>query len=187
MFDIETQQTFAEVDNDFRKFRISVISIYRYENESFESYTENELKNLWPVIEKADRIIGFNSEHFDIPVLQNYYAGDLTKLNHLDLMKEVKRNLGIRLKLDDLAKATLDDIKKSADGMQAIRWWKEGAVEKIKKYCEQDVNITRLLYEFGRDNKQLFYRTLTNEIVPFAVDFSFNNKRANNINLTLPI
>ncbi|MCX6782145.1 MAG: ribonuclease H-like domain-containing protein [Candidatus Magasanikbacteria bacterium] len=189
VFDIETQNTFAEVENDMKKFKISVVSVYRYETDTFESFTESELGKLWPILEKADRIIGYNSEHFDIPILMNYYMGDLTKIPHLDIMKIVKGSLGIRLKLADLAAATLDDIKKSADGLQAVRWWREGKIDEIKKYCEQDVNVTKQLYEFGRDNRQLFYKSLSGDVVPFAVDFSISNDLPENtkINLTLPL
>ncbi len=188
VFDIETQNTFAEVDNDFKKLKISVVSIYRYETDTFESFAESELGKLWPILEHADRIIGYNSEHFDLPVLGNYYLGDLTQLPHLDIMKEVKNALGIRLKLADLAAATLDDVQKSADGLQAIRWWKEGKIDEIKKYCEQDVNVTKQIYEFGRDNQQLFYKTLKGEVTPFAVNFSLFHPAAvpQKINLTLP-
>lgn len=188
VFDIETQNSFAEVDNDMKKFKISVVSIYRYETDKFESFAESELGRLWPMLEKADRLIGYNSLHFDLPILMNYYLGDLTKIPHLDMLKVVKESLGIRLKLDDLAQATLDGVKKSADGMQAIRWWKEGKIDEIKKYCEQDVNVTKMLYEFGRDNRQLFYKNLTGEVLPFAVDFSMPvaEKEKTKINLTLP-
>lgn len=189
VFDIETQNTFAEVENDFKKFKISVVSIYSYQLGGCLSFCENELGRLWPMLEKADRIIGYNSEHFDLPILGNYYLGDLSRIPHLDLMKEIKNRIGLRLKLSDVAQATLDNISKSADGLQAIRWWKEGKIDEIKKYCEQDVKVTKALYEFGRDNKQLFYKTLVGEIVPFAVDFSFpavNQVKQKNINLTLP-
>jgi len=189
VFDIETQNTFAEVENDFRKLKISVVSIYRFETNTYESFAEYELGKLWPILEKADRIIGYNSEHFDVPVLGNYYMGDLTKFPHLDLLAKIKGSLGIRLKLKDVAEATLDNVTKSADGLQAIRWWKEGKIDEIKKYCEQDVRVTKELYEFGRDNRQLFYKTLGGEVTPFAVDFSFPKAiLANkNINLTLPL
>ncbi len=190
VFDIETQNTFADVENDFKKLKISVVSIYRYETNTYESFTESELGKLWPILERADRIIGYNSEHFDIPVLNNYYLGDLTQLPHLDLIKQIKASLGIRLKLDDVAQATLDNVKKSAEGLQAIRWWKEGKIDEIKKYCEQDVLVTKEVYEFGRDNRQLFYKTLTNEVLPFAIDFSFPKNTTTgakkSINLTLP-
>lgn len=194
VFDIETQNTFAEVDNDFKKLRVSVISLYRSDTDSYHSYTENELSQVWPIFEKAERLIGFNSEHFDLPVLNNYYLGDLLLLPHLDLIIKVKESLGMRLKLASIAEATLDNITKSADGLQAVRWWREGKVDDIKKYCEQDVKVTKDIYDFGRENKQLFYKNLTGEVLPFAVNFDKTEKpvTANgtpaikNINFTLP-
>ena len=68
VFDIETQNTFADVDNDFKKFKISCVSIYEYATDRYTSFGEEELNKLWPILEKADRIIGFNSEHFDLPL-----------------------------------------------------------------------------------------------------------------------
>jgi DEAD/DEAH box helicase domain-containing protein len=104
-------------------------------------------------------------------------------------LKVIKESLGIRLKLDDVAQATLDNVKKSSHGLQAIEWWKEGKIDEIKKYCEQDVLVTKEVYEFGKKNKQLFYKTLTAEVLPFAVNFSSpsaEQKNKSSINLTLP-
>ncbi|MFH1790061.1 MAG: ribonuclease H-like domain-containing protein [bacterium] len=192
VFDIETQNTFNEVNNDFKKFRISVVSIFSYKENSFISFEESEINKLWPYFERASRVIGYNSAHFDIPILNNYYPGNLLDLPHLDLMKEVHDRVGRRLKLNDIAQATLD-IEKIADGMQAITWWKEGNISDIKKYCEMDVEITKKIYEFGKANKQLFYKTLKGEVLPFVVNFDFaqNNEdqfevSQKNINLTLP-
>lgn len=188
VFDIETQNTFAEVENDFKKLKVSVVSIYSYATDTYQSFTESELSKLWPILEKADRLIGYNSEHFDLPVLNNYYLGNLLELPSLDLLKKIKESLGIRLKLSDVAEATLDNMTKSADGLQAIRWWKEGKIEEIKKYCEQDVRVTKELYDFGRTNNQLFYKNLAGEVLPFAVDFSYPAEKTEkkNVNFTLP-
>lgn len=190
IFDIETIGDIS----DYSKLKVTVISMYRYETGTFESYTENELGKVWPLFERADRLIGYNSEHFDLPVLNNYYMGDLLQFPHLDLLKKIKESLGIRLKLKDVAEATLDNVTKSADGLQAMQWYKEGKIDEIKKYCEQDVNVTKQLYEFGRDNRQLFYKTLTGEVMPFFVDYGAQahvdpTKKVQppkTINLTLP-
>lgn len=194
VFDIETQNTFADAGNDFKKLRVSVVSVYKSDVGEYISFEEKELNKLWPLLEKADRLIGYNSEHFDLPILNNYYLGDLSRLPHLDIMKIIKDSLGFRLKLADVAAATLDNARKSADGLQAIRWWQEGKIDEIKKYCEQDVKITKELYEFGLRRRQLFYQTLTGESLPFAVDFgpavsvagSIGGGLSNKINLTLP-
>lgn len=194
VLDIETQNTFADVENNFKKLRVSVVSIYRYDCDEYQSFVESELNKLWPFLEKADFIIGYNSEHFDMRVLNNYYVGDLLTFQHLDLMKRIKTSLGTSLRLNDVAAATLD-MAKSADGLKAIQWWKEGKIDEIKKYCEQDVRVTKELYEFGKNNRQLFHKSLIGEIIPFAVDFSMNPSYPSTgaqlakgkINLTLPL
>ena len=97
-----------------------------------------------------------------------------------DIMKSVKEALGFRLKLGDLAEATLDNVTKSADGLQAIRWWREGKIDEIKKYCEQDVRVTKEIYDFGKQNNQLFYLSSSSLVVGDI------NNLAQNKNYTLP-
>ncbi len=176
---------------DFKNLKVTVVSIYEYETNKYTSFEESELNNLWPILEKAERTIGYNSEHFDMPILNKYYTGDLLKFPHLDILKVIKESTGSRFKLNDIAKATLQ-IKKSADGLQAQKWWVEGKIAEIKKYCEQDVLVTKGIYEYGRKNRMLYYSNLAGELVPLPVNFEpiviSNNQHLNgkNINLTLP-
>lgn len=187
IFDIETVGNIR----DLSSMKVTVVSIYEYETDSYRSFGENELGQLWPILEKADRLIGYNSEHFDIPILNKYYVGDLTKISHLDILKVIKENSGARFKLNDIAKATLQ-IEKSADGMQAMRWYEEGKIDEIKKYCEQDVKVTKEIYEYGRKNKMLYYNTLTGDLMPIVVNFDppedigKRNQTSSGVNMTLP-
>ncbi|KKQ28074.1 MAG: hypothetical protein US42_C0002G0029 [Candidatus Magasanikbacteria bacterium GW2011_GWC2_37_14] len=178
---------------DFNSLKVTVVSIYEYETDKYTSFVESELGNLWPILEKSERIIGYNSEHFDLPILNKYYAGDLLKFPQLDILKVIKETSGSRFKLNDIAKATLQ-IEKSADGLQAMKWWEEGKVDEIKKYCEQDVKVTKEIYEYGRKNKMLYFFTLTGDLTPIAVNFepipqstTKNGSTVSNINLTLPL
>jgi DEAD/DEAH box helicase domain-containing protein len=188
VLDIETT---GDIKN-FATLELTVISIYEYENDSYTSYTKEELGNLWPILEKAERLIGYNSETFDIPILNKYYAGDLTFFPHLDLLKVIKESAGKRFRLNDIAKATLQ-IEKSADGLQAMKWWEEGKIDLIKEYCEQDVKVTKEVYDYGRKNRMLYYPTLTGDILPIAVNFepipvmSASVSGNSAINLTLPL
>ena len=158
VFDIETQNSFAEVDNDFKKLKVSVVSLYRSDLDAYQSFTENELAKFWPILEKADRIIGYNSEHFDLPVLNNYYLGELLNFPHLDLMKEIKASVGIRLKLADVAAATLDNVTKSADGLQAIRWWKEGKIDEIKNIASRMLKSLKIYTILAVSTSSCFIR-----------------------------
>jgi uncharacterized protein YprB with RNaseH-like and TPR domain len=185
-----------ETIGDIKKFselKVTVVSVYEYETNKYTSFEESELGNLWPIFENAERLIGYNSEHFDLPILNKYYTGDLMQFPHLDLLKVIKESSGKRYKLNDVAKATLQ-IEKSADGLQAMKWFEEGKIDKIKKYCEQDVKVTKDLYDYGVQNKMIYYPTLTGDILPIGIDFSFPEEAmaaggggASGINLTLPI
>ncbi len=158
VFDIETRNLFQDVgSNDPRDLDISIVCVYDYETDTYSSYLQEELGKLWPILENADMIITFNGDHFDIPLLDKYYPGDLTKIKSLDLLKEVKNSLGFRLKLDSIASATLG-YGKSGHGLEAITWWKNGEIEKLKKYCIDDVKVTKEIYDFALKNGHLKYK-----------------------------
>lgn len=152
--DIET--TSAASTFDIASMELAVIGIHDSETDQYRAYTVPELPELWPLIERADLLIGFNSDHFDIPILNRYYAGDLTSIHSIDLLAEIKNVLGRRIKLDSVAKATLGK-KKSGHGLDAVRWWQEGKFEKVKKYCLDDVRITKEIYDYAREHKKLRY------------------------------
>lgn len=152
VFDIETKNWFEEVgSNDPAALDLALIAIHDSKTRSFHSFLEDELTDLWPIIERADALIGFNSNHFDIPILNKYYPGNLTTIKSIDLMKEAQNVLGRRLSLDNLAKATLGRGK-IAHGLEATDWWKEGEVEKIREYCIDDVRITKELYDHALEH-----------------------------------
>ncbi len=161
-FDIETKNMFSDVgSNDPTALDISVVCVHDSLDDSIKSYLEPELKNLWPILEQADVLITWNGDHFDIPLLNKYYSGDLTKIKSLDLMKEVHGSLGRRLKLDSVAEATLGK-NKSGHGLDAIQWWQNGEIDKLIHYCKEDVRLTRDLYDYAVKNKHLKYKDLGN-------------------------
>jgi len=158
IFDIETKNTFAEVGTrDPSLLDLSLVSIHDSETESITSYFEEDLGRLWQILERADVLIGFNSDHFDIPILNKYYPGDLLNIKSLDLLVEIRNSLGRRIGLDAIAEATLG-IRKSGHGLQAIEWWRSGEVDKLQKYCEQDVKITKSVYDFARENSYVQFK-----------------------------
>lgn len=154
-FDIETKGKFLG-NGDFSNLEITVACAHDSETGAYTSYFIDELPKLFTLLEHADAIVGFNSEHFDIPILNKYYTGDLTKIKSIDLLKEVKNVLGRRLKLDNLASATLG-TKKSGNGLEAVQWWEQGLYEKVRDYCIDDVKITRKLYEHALKKGKLKY------------------------------
>ena len=158
VFDIETSNIFSEVNsNNPIDLTISVVGLYEYEGDKYRTFLVEEFGELWPIIERSDMLITFNGDHFDIPLLNKYYSGDLTKIKSLDLLKEMQKSAGRRMKLDQIAEGTLG-INKSGHGMEAVRWWREGEIEKVKKYCLDDVKITKEIYEYALKNNKLIFK-----------------------------
>ena len=149
VLDIETKNTFQDVGAyNPALLQVSLVGVYFYETDTFESFLEADLPKLWPRLEHSDRIIGYNLTGFDMPCLQSYYTGEIMKLPMLDLMVEITSHLGYRPKLDDVAQGTLG-IGKSGHGLQAVEFWKNGEIDKLRDYCLQDVKITRDVYEYA--------------------------------------
>lgn len=187
-FDVETKNVFSDVgSNDPADLDMSVICIHDSLTDEYKSFLEEDLKNLWPILEQADMLVTFNGDHFDIPILNKYYPGDLLKIKSLDLLVEVRNSLGKRIKLDTLAEATLGR-KKSGHGLEAITWWQNGEVDKVIKYCIEDVKITKELYEYALTNSKLKFRDFaTKEIKDIKLNTSeWESKRDSNMTFTMP-
>lgn len=158
VFDLETQNIFHDVgSSDPSLLSISVVSVYDKATDKYTTVAVDELHAIWPIIESADALVGYNSNHFDIPILNKYYPGDLRHIKSIDLLEEIKESLGRRLRLDSVAQATVGS-KKSADGLQAVRWWQEGKIDKIKSYCEQDVRVTKEVFEYALEHGHIKFK-----------------------------
>jgi DEAD/DEAH box helicase domain-containing protein len=160
VFDLETKLApFSRGRLDVRALELTVAGVYDSTADAYRAYTREELPALWPTLERAELLIGFNSDAFDIPLLNRYYPGDLSKIRSLDLLAEVYEALGRRLRLDVLARATLGRGK-SGDGLKAGAWWEAGEYDKVKEYCLEDVRLTKELYDYALAHGALKYTDL---------------------------
>jgi DEAD/DEAH box helicase domain-containing protein len=160
IFDIETQRSAKEVGGWHRadRMRISCAVLYDTKQERFSEFNEDQALSLIDRLKRSDLVVGFNIKRFDYQVLSRYSDFDFSKLHSLDILEEVHDYLGFRLSLDHLAQATLS-VKKTADGLQALEWWRQGRIKEILAYCRVDVEITRDLYQFGRQNGYLLFNS----------------------------
>ena len=165
-FDRETQRSFGDVGGSAHKDKmgISVAVTYSTARGGYRIYGEHDINELVDELVRADLVVGWNHVEFDYPVLQGYTIYDLpAQTVNLDMMLSLQETLGFRMKLDSAASASLG-TGKSADGLDALKWWQEhkktGSLEplmKIAEYCAFDVKVTKCVHEYALANGHIKY------------------------------
>ena len=171
-FDLETQKLAQDVGgwSNQHLMRLSVGVVYDSITGEFRHFKEDRAEDLIDTLFNADMVVGFNVKRFDYKVLSAYTTKDLDKIPTFDILDDIHKRLGFRLSLDHLAGHTLDAAK-TADGLKAVEWFREGKWEPLIEYCTKDVDITRRLFEFGCENAYLLYQAKKGPVVRLPVDW----------------
>lgn len=158
VLDLETKKTFDEAGSkNPADLGITVVGTYFYETEEYKIFEESQILELEQKLSQATRIIGFNIRRFDFPVLQPHIKHlNLSDIPIMDVMDELEKILGHRIGLQSVASATLN-VGKSGSGLDAIEYYRTGQLEKLKKYCLDDVRLTMEIYEFGKKFGHVYY------------------------------
>ncbi len=176
VIDLETKKSFAEVggERNIAQLGVSVAGVYSYGTDSFVALEEHELPQLEDMLHRTTHIVGFNINHFDIPVLKQYIK-DLAVFERIavtDLYQDAVDFLGHRVGLNAVAEATLGESK-SGHGLEALEWFRQGRVEEVKKYCLDDVRLTRDVYEYGKKHGHILFRSFAdNKIHSVPVEWA---------------
>ncbi len=159
VLDLETQKSFQEVGGRGKNhlLKISVCGIYDYSTDKYSIFEEHELSKLSPILQTADQIIGYNIKDFDFEVLKPYLNFDIFSVPYLDLLEEIEKILHHRIKLEIVAQGTLG-TGKSGNGLEAILYYKNGRFDLLKKYCLDDVKITKQVYDYILKNQKVLYK-----------------------------
>lgn len=189
ILDVETKKTFDEVGGYFPdRLGISFVGVCVRDGQSgggeMQSYFERDLPKLFPLLERADVVIGFNVDGFDMQTFVPYYSGDITTIPTLDLMVRIKNSIGHRIGLDAVAKETLG-VGKTGDGLDAIKYYKNKQWDELEKYCLQDVAVTRDIYDVGMQKGQVKFRNKWNRLIECPVDFSFTPKKEAGVQMSM--
>ncbi len=176
VIDLETKKSFAEVggERNIAQLGVSVAGVYSYGTDSFVALEEHELSRLEDMLHETAHIIGFNINHFDIPVLKPYVKNRAVfdKIAVTDLYQDAVDFLGHRVGLGAVSEATLGESK-SGHGLEALEWFRQGRVEEVKKYCLDDVRLTRDVYEYGKKNGHILFRSFSdNKIHSVPVEWA---------------
>ncbi len=170
VLDVETRRSAADVGgwNKAHKMGVSVAVLYDSETDIFTPYEQDDLPKLFERLRTAKLVIGFNISRFDYAVLQPFADYDLQTLPTLDLLLKIKKQLSYHVSLDNIGMTTFAKPK-SADGLQALEWWKEGRLDLITSYCQDDVALTRDVYLHGRDKGYVLFTNKAGNKVRVAV------------------
>ena len=173
VFDLETKRSAAEVGGWHRadKMGVSMAVVYDGARDIYTAYPEEKVPQLLDHLFSLELVVGFNNKKFDNQVLSAYCRCPLHKRPSFDILEQIFMQLGYRLSLNRLAEHTLG-VKKSANGLQALFWYKQGEMEKIRKYCQRDVEITRDLFLHGLHQRYLLFANKAGKVVRLPVDFS---------------
>lgn len=189
VLDVETQKTFDEVGGYFPdRLGISFVGVCIREGLTgpgkMKGFFEKDLPELFPLLERADVVIGFNIDGFDMQTMVPYYSADVTKIPTLDLMMRIKDSAGHRIALDSVAQETLGSGK-SGDGLDAIKYYKSKDWERLSSYCLRDVEVTRDLYDFGLKKGAVKFRNKWNRLIECPVDFTFTPNKDAGVQMSL--
>lgn len=159
VFDLETKLLAEDVGGWSFVDRLGMAAAVVYEPraEKYHRFQEKDVQDLLGLLRTAGRVIGYNIQRFDYLVLRPYGGTDLSRIPTIDLLEHLYQVLGFRLSLEAVASATLG-ARKSADGVQAVAWYRSGEIEKLFAYCQQDVDLTWRLYQHGHTHGEVCYR-----------------------------
>lgn len=171
-FDVESQKLFEEVGGrDASKLRLACAVTWSTQRDDFAVYWEKDAAALIAELKSADRVIGFNIIRFDYEVLRPYAPNEnFRAIRSTDMLQDIYRALNFRLSLDSIARATLGTTK-AADGIKSVEWFRMGELDKVAEYCKSDVDITRRVYEFGREHGFVLYYSKLGSKLKVAVNW----------------
>jgi DEAD/DEAH box helicase domain-containing protein len=189
ILDVETQKTFDEVGGFFPdRLGISFVGVCLRDSFSGKGemmgFFEKDLEKLFPLLESADVIVGFNCDSFDMQTFLPYYKADITRIPTLDIMLRIKKSVGHRIGLDAVAKEALG-TGKTGDGLDAIKYFKNQMWRELSEYCLQDVAVTRDIYDYGLKHGKIKFKNKWNRLIECPVDFTFTPKKDAGMQMSL--
>lgn len=164
-FDIETRKLAKDLRPDDEQAGwddlraglggMSALAVYDTSDHFLYLYDDTNAESAAHHLERADLVVGFFSERFDVPVLEGVLHRKLKLKEHIDIYTILARAnarkgiVGAKgdLKLDRLAKQNLSRGK-IEHGANAPELARKGLWAKLFNYCGDDVHLTRDLFAY---------------------------------------
>ena len=178
ILDIETKNSFADVGGkqNLHLLDISLIGVYSYRRDEYLAFEEKEFLLFQKFLKEVGVVVGFSIYNFDLPLIEKHF--DYKFDNHIifDILKEIEEKRGHKISLDELAFANIGK-KKNGNGLKAIEFYKQGKIEALKKYCLNDVRLTKELYELILKQNHLIIPSKFHKSVKVIFDWQEKHRR----------
>ncbi|NJD77949.1 MAG: hypothetical protein FIB08_12795 [Candidatus Methanoperedens sp.] len=172
-FDIETKKTAEEVGgwNNIHKMGVACLVVLNSQDSIYHLFSTDDIpgtesldcaiKLFDKALDEGQFINGYNILDFDFPVLEHELGvRNLTKKYSpviIDPMQHILKQLGFRIKLQELAQFNFNESK-MMDGRDAPIEWRKGNYKKVIDYCKKDVELEYKLYAKGKQDGTLLYK-----------------------------
>jgi hypothetical protein len=170
ILDIETQDIIP-ADRRLDALRISIAGVLQQEEMRF--FSEEQIMDLFLLLDETDLIVGHNLLHFDYKILQRYAQFDVCaryREKTFDIFSILLQKTDRPIGLNDLAIRNLG-VGKSGEGVDAPRLFQEGMIEELKEYLAQDLRITAGVFKHIQEHSKLKYGHIVyKEIIEREVD-----------------
>lgn len=148
---------FDYYDRDPTKLKLAVAGILT--DKKYFFFHENETKELFKTLSRADKIVGHNLLRFDYLVLKPYFDFDIVEAlqaKTFDIMLELDKKTGCWIGLDDLSKKNLGMIK-TINPLKIPKMWRDGKHDEVREYLLNDLRMTEGIFNHGKKFGKLKY------------------------------
>lgn len=150
-YDIETQRSASEVKgwHNAHEMGISAAGVFTHPDRELRFFGPDQTHLMVELLCSCDVIIGFNNRKFDNAVIRGEVPhAPFDEVEIFDIMVDVQKYIHRRPSLAQLARGTLDSDK-LGDGLDALRWWKEGKLHLLLSYLAVDVQTPYEIFVIG--------------------------------------
>lgn len=155
VIDIETKDMYGPSSGKIiSDLSPSFIGVYSYKQDKYLGFFEADFPALKELMKEPALLVGFSSNHFDLPIMSRVLNLVFDKHPRVDLCEELEARTGRRVGLNTLGLVNLGHGK-TGHGLEAPQLFAEGRTEELKEYCLNDVKLTKELYDLVRTKKQL--------------------------------
>ena len=159
ILNLQTKKSFDDVGGKkaIEKMGVSVAGLYDYSTDKLTLHEEENINSLIEELLSSSLIVGINLKRFSYRVLSAFSENDFNKFASLDILEYLKKKLSFKPTYEGLFNGTLGIKKILRNETYIPRLFKQGKIDEIRAYCEDNIYDLKKLYDFGRKKSHIFY------------------------------